>query len=215
MVLLGVIYKITFKGTSYFYIGSSTKMSHRKAVHLSHMRNGKHPSQFLQRVYDKYGEPTFEIIEKVLEGNVFDVEQKYLDAHTSDKNCMNIQTKANGGLPAKVVNHPKLLNIYTDTVVEDMECTTEELASFLGENLRAMRMLLNGERAILNGWVLADSNWKDSCRCSHFGTLLKKGEEVYMIRTISRAYKEIGINQSIFKVIKGELSKCKGWRLVS
>ena len=217
MALLGVIYKITFPNLPYFYIGSSTNFAVRKKKHLNDLKNGKHHSQFMQRVFSKHGQPVFSIIEEVFEGNVYDKEQMYLDKCISDKNCMNTQTKANGGLPAKVVKHPRLLNILDDTVIEDMECTTQELADFIGETRASLRLLLKGDIKFLHGWVLLDSDWRSGKMCRHFGTLLRKGSEVYMIRTLDRFHKENNIQRkggTFARLLTGEEPSYYGWRLV-
>lgn len=58
-----VVYKITIKGRS--YVGSSKNFEQRKKEHLRHLRDNKHHSPFLQRQYNKHGNPVFEILEEV------------------------------------------------------------------------------------------------------------------------------------------------------
>lgn len=57
-----VVYKITIGDRS--YVGSSKNFEQRKKEHLRHLRDNKHHSPFLQRQYNKYGNPEFEVLEQ-------------------------------------------------------------------------------------------------------------------------------------------------------
>ena len=50
------IYHIICKSSGRRYVGSSKSITHRWYAHRSALRNGKHHSKFLQRVFDKHGE---------------------------------------------------------------------------------------------------------------------------------------------------------------
>ena len=64
---MSVIYKIGFKNSDSFYIGSAINYENRRNSHLNSLRNKKHRNQHLQRIYDKYGEGQmfFEVLEIV------------------------------------------------------------------------------------------------------------------------------------------------------
>lgn len=62
------IYKISFKDTVHFYIGStSKKISRRLSQHMSPLRSNKHYNSFLQRCFNKHGEQAmiFEVLEEL------------------------------------------------------------------------------------------------------------------------------------------------------
>ena len=46
------------------YVGQATKFVNRKHHHLTMLRKGKHANIHLQRLYDKYGEFRFELLER-------------------------------------------------------------------------------------------------------------------------------------------------------
>ena len=53
------IYSITCKVNNKVYIGSSINIVKRWREHLSLLRSGKHPNQYLQHTFTKYGEESF------------------------------------------------------------------------------------------------------------------------------------------------------------
>lgn len=59
------IYKIQIN--NHIYVGSSINIFNRACAHLSYLRRGTHSNQYLQRVYNKYGESnmSYEIVEKI------------------------------------------------------------------------------------------------------------------------------------------------------
>lgn len=58
------VYKITCVPTAKVYVGSSINIRKRRNQHLSLLRNHKHPNEYLQRAFIKYGEKafTFEVL---------------------------------------------------------------------------------------------------------------------------------------------------------
>ena len=53
------VYAIKNIVTGQAYVGSTNSWRHRKASHLSMLRNNKHHSVWLQRAWNKYGEQSF------------------------------------------------------------------------------------------------------------------------------------------------------------
>jgi len=53
------VYRITCTTTGKFYIGSSSKVSHRWTKHKNDLSKGRHHSEKLQRAWDKYGAGAF------------------------------------------------------------------------------------------------------------------------------------------------------------
>lgn len=65
---MGIIYKIINLVNGKFYIGSTIRpLRIRKYEHLSSLRKNKHPNDYLQKSFNKYGEKNFkfEILEKL------------------------------------------------------------------------------------------------------------------------------------------------------
>lgn len=73
------IYRITNLVNGKIYIGSSLNIEHRFRVHLSYLRNNKHPNQHLQSAWNEYGEQNFlfETLEESRE-NIRELESKYI-----------------------------------------------------------------------------------------------------------------------------------------
>jgi|694.fasta_scaffold00217_44 hypothetical protein len=92
------IYKITNSINNKIYIGSSVDIKARKYLHLSMLKNNKHHSPILQRVYNKYGKNSlkFEIIELCKEINLLEREQYYIDTLKPEYNCCQIAGRTNG-----------------------------------------------------------------------------------------------------------------------
>lgn len=62
------IYKISFVGTNYFYIGSTTrKINLRLTEHLNRLKKSNHFNKHLQSCFNKYGESSllFEVVEEL------------------------------------------------------------------------------------------------------------------------------------------------------
>jgi group I intron endonuclease len=55
------IYKITFQNGK-FYIGSAKNLVQRKRQHFSNFKIGNHANDYMQKCYNKYGEPNFATI---------------------------------------------------------------------------------------------------------------------------------------------------------
>lgn len=105
------VYVITCIPTGRFYVGSSENIAKRKHRHLRDLRRGKHHNDFLQRVFNKYGEPAFAWKIKLTESKVeaVSLEQHYLFKHMFDPLCMNIGVHATGG--DNLTKHPDRENI--------------------------------------------------------------------------------------------------------
>lgn len=75
------IYKITNKLTGDFYIGSAVNLYMRKADHLTRLKGQYHHSQYMQRVYNKYGVDNllFETIAYCPQEYLIKLEQWFLD----------------------------------------------------------------------------------------------------------------------------------------
>jgi group I intron endonuclease len=108
------VYKISFKGTNRFYIGSTSNTQERRGEHLRLLRRKEHANPIVQNVFDKYGEQSFifEIIEQLPENfngdDIKKAEQKWLDLYYDNQNlCMNILSEATSSKGRKVSEETK------------------------------------------------------------------------------------------------------------
>ena len=93
------IYQITWY-TGHFYIGRCKNFKLRMSRHKCDMSHDRHSSQFVQRTFNKYGEPvSFELIEECSYDVIQEREQYYLDKHYNDRNCLNTSPHSSGGSP--------------------------------------------------------------------------------------------------------------------
>lgn len=93
------IYKISFNGSSKFYIGSAVNLNKRRINHLSDLRNERHPNKIMQRMFNKHGEMNFifDVIENVSsEHNLINREQFYIDTLMPTINILKIANSALG-----------------------------------------------------------------------------------------------------------------------
>lgn len=98
------IYKLHWIESGYFYIGQSIDIQNRFNRHKHLMINNKNKSGFIQSVYNKYGMPSFEIIEECLYDDLNSREQHYLDLHFADDKCCNLNKNA---VSSKGYKYPK------------------------------------------------------------------------------------------------------------
>jgi len=88
------IYKLHWLESGYFYIGQSIDIQNRFNRHKHLMINNKNKSGFIQGVYNKYGMPSFEILEECLYDDLNSREQYYLDLNFDDDKCCNLNRNA-------------------------------------------------------------------------------------------------------------------------
>lgn len=89
-----VIYLISWTNNPYFYVGQAQNFNRRKAQHLYEIKNQKHSNSKLQNVYNKYGEPQFQILEYCEVEELNTIEQWYLNEFIGKENCLNIASFA-------------------------------------------------------------------------------------------------------------------------
>ena len=113
------IYKISFNGSSKFYIGSAVNLNKRRINHLSDLRKERHPNTIMQRMFNKYGEMNFifEVIENVSsEHDLINREQFYINTLMPTINILKI---ANSSLGLK----------HTDETIDKLKKIARERAN--------------------------------------------------------------------------------------
>ena len=90
------IYKIENSENGKFYIGSSVDMRERFYNHRSQLNGNIHDNQYLQRAWNKYGEPNFKfvVVKECRPSDLITEEQKELDAHFGKDYCYNLSPSA-------------------------------------------------------------------------------------------------------------------------
>ena len=92
---IGGVYKIINKINNKYYVGSTSNFKKRWNQHIKLLNRNKHKNDYLQNVWNKYGEKSFEfiVVEYTDVNLVKIIEQKYLDNFGD----YNIGLKASGG----------------------------------------------------------------------------------------------------------------------
>lgn len=92
------VYKISFLGSSKFYIGSAVNLKKRRANHLSDLRLKKHPNNYMQNMYNKYGEDNyrFTVLEFCDVELLIIKEQSYMDELKPEINILKYATNSLG-----------------------------------------------------------------------------------------------------------------------
>ncbi len=88
------IYKFTFSN-GHYYIGQAVNCRRRELQHIREMRNHRHTNSRVQNCYNKYGNPTFEIICECTKEELNSIETKYLFEHVDNELCCNLCKEAN------------------------------------------------------------------------------------------------------------------------
>lgn len=86
------VYSITFhsKRGDMVYIGSTTQtFEQRKWEHLSELRRGKHCNKYMQRLWDKYQNFTFEIVEVCDDPHAVAIREQWYIEHTDKSKLIN------------------------------------------------------------------------------------------------------------------------------
>lgn len=95
------IYRIVCFPTAMIYVGLASDSKRRKLVHFSMLRSGTHFNSYLQRSFNKYGEPSFyfEILERGISEDDIDDREIYWIAHfDSYHNGFNMTRGGSGKL---------------------------------------------------------------------------------------------------------------------
>lgn len=81
------IYQILHKESGKRYIGSSKNIKNRLAEHKSGLRHSRHPNDYLQKAFNKYGEDAFEFkqIVECLQQDLELYEQLIIDGYKSNQ----------------------------------------------------------------------------------------------------------------------------------
>lgn len=99
------IYVIEIEGYEKFYIGSSIDFKRRKNQHLRALRKKSHNNQYLQNLYNKYGEKSFKfklfIYTGVNKEYLLKLEQRIIDSYNWDEliNCAKFAGTPKGYYP--------------------------------------------------------------------------------------------------------------------
>ncbi|GAA4328323.1 NUMOD3 domain-containing DNA-binding protein [Flaviaesturariibacter amylovorans] len=93
----------------YFYIGQSVDIRVRWSQHLRALKRGDHDNTFLQRVYNKHGQPFLTILCTCLPEELDTKEQHYLDCFFNWETCVNASPTASSSRGIKRSEETKRL----------------------------------------------------------------------------------------------------------
>ena len=85
---------MTFSNNHY-YIGQAVDTNRRFTQHKRELKKGIHSNSRLQNCYNKYGEPTFEVICECTKEELNSIETKYLFEHVDNELCCNMCREGN------------------------------------------------------------------------------------------------------------------------
>lgn len=121
------IYKISFIGTKWFYIGSATNLQSRKSMHIKQLKDNKHYNKFMQRAFNKHEIDSFvfEIIEYCKPEKLIEREQYYIDTLNPNINIRKI-ADSNKGL--KWSNESKIKLSISKTGTKRTEETKQKIS---------------------------------------------------------------------------------------
>jgi group I intron endonuclease len=97
---IGGVYKIINKVNNKYYVGSTSNFKKRWNQHIKLLNRNKHKNDYLQNVWNKYGEKSFEfiVVEYTDVNLVKIIEQKYLDiAEKEQDKSYNLNFNSLGG----------------------------------------------------------------------------------------------------------------------
>tara|TARA_R110000822_G_scaffold46568_6_gene123810 strand:- start:3908 stop:4591 length:684 start_codon:yes stop_codon:yes gene_type:complete len=88
------IYILKWAGSDNFYVGQTIDVKNRFRCHEKGMIAKRHKNLRIQRCYEKYGFPSFEILEECKYEELNEREQYYLDINFNKKGCCNLNPNA-------------------------------------------------------------------------------------------------------------------------
>ena len=133
------IYKITIG--KYFYYGQSQRFQERIKEHLGALKNKSHCNKKMQNAYNKHNDFKMQIIEilgrGLLQKDLNDAEQKYIDKYWGEKTLLNIARIA--GAPD--ASKPCIITIHG--ISKEYE-STKAAAKIIGRSKRMICYYLLG-----------------------------------------------------------------------
>ena len=184
----------------YIYIGQAQDMYIRWSGHISMLRRNKHCNNFMQNVYNKYGESalSFSIIDETSVSDLTPSEQWYLDTlkmfHPNDK-ILNLAPVAGSNLGTR----------RSDATRAKMR------AAMLGKNLGVK--LSAEHRAKIRA-----ANLGNTSRVKTYDIifLAPDGVQHGPITNLAAFAREHGLHHSrVYSVVSGKAKSCNGWCLVT
>jgi hypothetical protein len=174
------IYKLTHLPTGKYYIGSTTNLSQRFHLHLTHMKRGTAQRNLLSLWNNDKDEWTISFLKKCSHDELASLEHKYLTRHMARSECVNINTTqyrggrqdvapdvtryrmADGMLGKnrkdQTVKRPPIVNLVAPdgTVYHDVRsinrfCIEHNLSQ------SGINGLVNNDYDVYSGWTLQDA----------------------------------------------------------
>lgn len=228
------IYALTFNGTDKVYIGQSVNIDRRFSSHKNKLSKGISAIK-LQNAYNKYGEPSLNILE-ISCGNLDILENQYIEEFDSVNNGFNINPRAGGGCHLKGEDAGS--SYYSNKEIEQAflllvhspEKTNKDIALIVGVSKETVDSLSSVPRKILQDkypeeYKILNSRTKQQ-QYGKGKTLKERGISYpdivspegisYTVENTSQFAKDHCLNNAhLVQVLRGKEKQHKGWRLIN
>lgn len=218
------VYKIENTETGKVYVGSSTNLTARLKYHLWKLRKGKHNNHYLQKSYNKHGEPAFEfsIIEYIeYKDKLVEQEQFWIDFYKSadrDKGYNILPTSGNTNriLPQETGAKISMANKGRTLTQEQKENLSKSIKKVYEdpEMRKKYSECKQGNKNPMWGVQLSEES-KRRLRdlCSKDWVVVSPNGEVFRVKSLNKFCKDKGLDRrSMGTVGKGKRPHHKGWR---
>jgi hypothetical protein len=102
------IYKFTFSN-GHYYIGQGINLKRRELQHIREMNKQRHTNKRVQNCFNKYGLPSFEVLEECDREDLNSIETKYISDNILNDNFCNICTEGKSRKGVKSSEETKCL----------------------------------------------------------------------------------------------------------
>lgn len=200
------VYKLVFSDCSY-YVGSSADIERRYKDHCGFLRRNKHTCKKLQQRYNTLNElPNIEILTECCEDELLNKEREFLDNGSGEK--LNISINFGQDIDIKIVNPEKKIIIHYIG-------NQKKLSSIIGISEGKLSELLSGRRLAANGYILHNTDLFKTRQYKHYGTVIKKDNNVEVITSSELFYKKHKIPKNNFNwFMLGKTKSCYGWEII-
>ena len=211
-----------------YYIGCSTNLQKRLQEHRSALSNYRHTNTHLQSAYNKYGEPSIEILEYCSIANVFEQEIFYIKEFDSYKNGFNKTTGGDGGGFGEGSSGAKYTEEDYITVLKAIAYTNDtfsKISAYTGVSIDTIkhisRMSSHGylEQLEPEAYAIVKSKYNNRNNSAGFKginypLIISPTGIEYVVSNVHKFAEEHGLQyQNLHKVLTNKRRNHKGWKL--
>jgi predicted GIY-YIG superfamily endonuclease/transposase len=232
----GYIYRLVFKNTNKVYIGQTIDITRRLRTHINLMRKNK-AAKKMQEAYNLFGEPSIEIISGAIDNqkDLDAAEDEAIEIFNSVENGFNTQDKSRAGHTAcygelngnSKFSNQEVLEL-VDLLIDNPSIRLREAAEIFGMSYVTVDEICRG---VKHKWIGKAYPDKHAKLLSIVGTRSKAvtAEDLgityppiysptgikYEVKALRAFAREHGLNNTcLSKVLRGEQSHHKGWKIL-